>query len=235
MSKEREELERLRERVDIVLGHLDGRNVSEIAEHVGKSRPTVRKWIARYDDEGVAGLLSLPPSGGRPREIGDDIREALVRLPRETRPPADMGDQWTAEMLARVFSVSSSFVSNVWKEAGFDPPRHPQQALRNQIRMVVLHADLVVPEWFALMLQTAARERDMDLGDLLLDPITRGEPWPELYDETFRRASKARDKLKERWKAQLARLPREDPRPEEEQSPWDRLFGPKDPNEEDDW
>jgi len=243
MSKEREELERLWFRIDIVLAHLDGKTVSEIAREIDTSRPTVRKWIARYEAEGVAGLVSRTPSGGRPREIGDDVREALVRLPRETRPPEDLGDQWTAEMLARVFGVSSSFVSQVWKEARFNPPRHPQQALRNQIRMVVLHADLIVPDWFALELQTVARERNMTLDELLLDPITRGEPWSELQDEMRwyvededgHVVGTLFDKLEERWKAQLKRLPREDPRPEEEQSPLDRLFGPKDPNEEDDW
>ena len=95
----------VRRRLDLVLAHLDGKPAAVIARECGTSRPTVRKWLARFAKAGIEGLLSKH-SPGRPRVVDPLIRKELLRLPRETRPPADLGDQWTTRMLAEVFGVS---------------------------------------------------------------------------------------------------------------------------------
>ena len=119
------ELKALRRRLDLVLAHVDGQSVAAIARTCRTSRPTVRKWLRRFEQGGVAGLLS-EQSPGRPQEVDPLIRDELVRLPQETRPPADLGDQWTTRTLGEVFGVSPNYVSLVWREAGYDPPQHLQ-------------------------------------------------------------------------------------------------------------
>lgn len=135
----RREVERVRQRLEIVLAHLDDEQKSKaaIARDLKTSRATVRKWIERFKADGLEGLLSRS-SPGRPREVDENICEELVRLPRETRPPCDLGDQWTVRTLAEVFGVSPSYVSKVWREADFDPPQHVQQVEHYPLRMVLL-------------------------------------------------------------------------------------------------
>ena len=53
-------------RARIVLWHAEGRPKKDIAVLAGVSRPTVDRWLRRYDAEGVAGLLDRP--SGAPRE-----------------------------------------------------------------------------------------------------------------------------------------------------------------------
>ena len=160
LPTQRDDLEALRRRLDLVLAHLDGQAVATIARTYSTSRPTVRKWLDRFKEGGIAALLS-ERSPGRPSEVHPLIREELVRLPRDTRPPADLGDQWTTRTLGEVFGISQTYVSNVWQEAGYDPPQHPQQVERNPDRPVPLRVELRLPAWFKLHLELWCRERDI--------------------------------------------------------------------------
>src|SRR3989338_7992261 len=40
-----------------------GKKVSEIAEHFGRNKHTIRLWIKRYQTNGIAGLEDDPPPG----------------------------------------------------------------------------------------------------------------------------------------------------------------------------
>lgn len=201
------EVERVRRRLDIVLAHLEDEQKSKaaIARDLKTARATVRTWLERFKADGLEGLLSRS-SPGRPPEIDQIIREELVRLPRETRPPSDLGDQWTVRTLAQVFGVSPSYVSKVWREAGFDPPEHLQQVEHNPFRMIILDVRLAVPAWYALHLEIAARERELGIDELVRDRLTDGEPFELMHEDRHLYD------LRDRWVDQNERLPRVDPR-----------------------
>ncbi len=80
------ELERVRQRLDIVLAHAGGLNVSDVAESVGVSRPTARKWIRRYEAAGI-------PPGSYTLSIGtypDDDTLVFDDYPRFHRRTCDL-------------------------------------------------------------------------------------------------------------------------------------------------
>lgn len=56
------------DRARVVLWLADGRSVTEVAELMGWSRPTVHCWRDRFIEQGPAGLVDLPRSG-RPKTV----------------------------------------------------------------------------------------------------------------------------------------------------------------------
>ena len=57
-------------RAQMVLWRADGFSVGDIVRMSGASKPTVYKWLDRYERLGVDGLTDLPRSG-RPPEMSD--------------------------------------------------------------------------------------------------------------------------------------------------------------------
>ena len=76
---------RMVERARIVLEAGEGRSAAEIARRAGCSLATAKKWRARYERAGLAGL-SDAPRPGRPLVHGPEVRAKLVALAC-TRPP----------------------------------------------------------------------------------------------------------------------------------------------------
>lgn len=203
-AKVARELRAVHKRLDIVLAHLDaGQTVVQTARTCCTSRPTVRKWLRRFAETGIEGLLSKR-SSGRPPEVDPLIREELVRLPRESRPPFDVGDQWTTRTLAEVFGVSPTYVSNVWREAGYDAPQHLQQVAHNPDRLVPLRVR-GVPAWFKLHLELHCRERDVTLTNHILDALAGPVGLDALRDDVV-------PGLRTRWTHANEQLCRVDPR-----------------------
>src|ERR1700749_3905325 len=64
----------------MVLLSLHGLPAAQIAALLECHPATVRRWISRFNDEGLAGLADRPPSG-RPRLCGRDLtgRPATLR------------------------------------------------------------------------------------------------------------------------------------------------------------
>jgi transposase len=88
-------------RAQIVLQAAHGRDNARIAAGLEISVNTVRKWRARFAERGLAGLRDLPRSG-RPREISEADRAAVVALACQL--PADTGvplSRWTGPELKR--------------------------------------------------------------------------------------------------------------------------------------
>lgn len=48
----------------IVLGAAGGLSGHALNERLGLSRPTIRRWLDRYEADGIAGLEDLPGAGG---------------------------------------------------------------------------------------------------------------------------------------------------------------------------
>lgn len=67
---------RVRERLEMVKAQVLGQDVAQIARWSGRTVETVRHWLRRYQEHGVAGLRDAPRSG-RPRQADAAYRAAL--------------------------------------------------------------------------------------------------------------------------------------------------------------
>ena len=113
-------------RAQMVLWRAEGCSVAEIAVMTGTTKPTVYNWIARYDQEGLAGLDDRK-SPGRPRTVSGRDRArilALTRLP----PPEETGlTHWSSYEMAKYLkrregiSVSHNFIHELWQENDLKP------------------------------------------------------------------------------------------------------------------
>ena len=115
-------------RARIVLMYADGHRKSDIARLLRTTRPTVDKWLDRYAQDGVEGLVSWTSPGG-PRQIPDRIRARVLALSR-TSPPATLGiSHWTSPEMSKYIKktegvyVSARWISGLWKENGLRPWR----------------------------------------------------------------------------------------------------------------
>lgn len=115
-------------RAQIVLWRAEGYSAPEIAQMAGTTKPTVYKWIARYEEYGVDGLSDWV-STGRPREISAEVRGRILALSRQS-PPEETGfSHWSSREMARYLkreegiSVSHSFVTSLWREHDLQPHR----------------------------------------------------------------------------------------------------------------
>ncbi len=120
-------------RAQIVLWYYEGHHKTDIAKMSGTTRPTIDKWIGRYEQYGLAGLASRIPTGA-PRTIPRRIRGRVLALTRQT-PPAELGiSHWSAAKMAACIKktegvsvsqpwVSQPWVSRLWREHGLQPWR----------------------------------------------------------------------------------------------------------------
>lgn len=109
------------ERAKIVLGSAAGKPASVISAETGVSRPKVRRWLNRYDAEGLAGIYAERPRQGRPKEIGPEREAQIVRRTLETAPP--WGTHWSSNLMAAEEGVHRSTISRIWKAHGLQPHR----------------------------------------------------------------------------------------------------------------
>lgn len=107
-------------RARIVLSGADGMANERIAELLGTSANSVRKWRGRYERYGVEGLEDAARSG-KPRVIDDEaVIVATLTLP----PQRLVGvTHWSARLLAHELGISFASVARIWREWGIKPSR----------------------------------------------------------------------------------------------------------------
>jgi transposase len=123
-SQSRTEEARLVERAKIIGLASAGHSVPEIAETMDVNEKTVRKWLKRFETQGVEGLIDAPRSGAPSRytpEVKAQIIAAALTNPRE------LGCQfncWTFERLAVYvreklgFSIKKTRIFEILQEEG---------------------------------------------------------------------------------------------------------------------
>jgi transposase len=115
-------------RAQIVLAWYDGDSSADIAKRFKTSKPTVYKWVDRFEAEGVAGLEDRK-STGRPRSVSGSVRSRIVALTKLPPPEATGLTHWsTYEMVKYLkrhegINVSHNFVAELWREHGLKPHR----------------------------------------------------------------------------------------------------------------
>jgi transposase len=114
---------RLCDRARMVLMAAEGRPAAEIAERVGCSDETAKRWRSRYEREGLGGLRDRPKTG-RPLTHDDETRAKLIALAC-TRPPQSAEglrrERWTYAELAEAVGVSRSRAHAILAEAEVRP------------------------------------------------------------------------------------------------------------------
>jgi transposase len=81
---------------------MDGYTQEEVAEFLGVHERTVRKWVARYQQQGEAGLATRPRSG-RPRKLSASKLNLVLGWLRKN--PKSFGfptELWTGARIAQV-------------------------------------------------------------------------------------------------------------------------------------
>jgi transposase len=115
-------------RAQIVLWWHEGKTAADIASRAGTTKPTVYKWVERYERGGLAGLEDQKPTG-RPPSVSGEVRARIIALTK-TPPPARTGlTHWSSYEMSRYLkrhegiAVSHNFIAQLWREHGLKPHR----------------------------------------------------------------------------------------------------------------
>lgn len=104
---------RLRTRAHMILLAAEkGFTAAEIAEIVRSDAQTVRRWIKRYQEQGLKGLYDASRPGG-PHKLSDEQMAELLEAAR--RSPSELGlpfSRWTTARLADYAAIRFSVEIN---------------------------------------------------------------------------------------------------------------------------
>ncbi|MCA1694648.1 MAG: IS630 family transposase [Actinobacteria bacterium] len=111
----------LAQRSRIVLACAQGPTNVAVAERVGVSVPTVRRWRGRFAEKRLDGLLD-EPRPGQPRKISDEQVEEVIVKTLETAP-ADGGTHWSTRQMAAAVGLNQTAISRIWRAFSLQPHR----------------------------------------------------------------------------------------------------------------
>lgn len=101
-----------------------GHGVKLIAHRLETSPATVRKWVRRFEEHGIDGILHDRVRRGRPRTVTPEIRAKVVHDTLCSLPPT--GSRWTVRSMAKHQGLPPATIHRIWEEHGIDPRRLPQ-------------------------------------------------------------------------------------------------------------
>lgn len=107
-------------RARIVLAAAAGQNNTEIAEQLGISRQTARRWRTRFLEAGIDGLLD-ERRPGPPRTVSDEQVFAVITKTLESKPKN--ATHWSTRSMAEEIGLSQSTVSRIWRKFELKPHR----------------------------------------------------------------------------------------------------------------
>lgn len=84
----------------IVLARHEGRSLTEIARVLDVDRATVRRWLSRFERNGMQGLVHASRGRVRKRRFNETIRDAVARLAMAS--PDDVGESFNRWSLRRL-------------------------------------------------------------------------------------------------------------------------------------
>lgn len=127
-------------RARIVLAAADGGSNTELADRLGLSITTVRRWRNRFARLRLDGLVD-EPRPGRPRVVGDERIEELIATTLESAPPD--ATHWSTRSMAAHLGLSQSMVSRVWRAFGLAPHKQDSWKLSKDPLFVAKVRDVV--------------------------------------------------------------------------------------------
>jgi transposase len=75
----------LRKRCQTILLKADGRYSKDVGQIVGMSHVSVNSWLSRYKSEGIAGLLTKPGRGSKPKISPQTDQAEVLALAKKHR------------------------------------------------------------------------------------------------------------------------------------------------------
>jgi transposase len=106
-------------RARIVLACAEGGSNTQVADRLGISRETVRKWRTRFGADRLEGL-SDEPRPGAPRTITDEQVEQVITATLEREPPNN-DTHWSTRSMATSMGMSQTAISRIWRAFGLKP------------------------------------------------------------------------------------------------------------------
>ena len=92
----------------------------EIARRCQVSPDAVRRWRARFAEQGVDGVGKIAKGRGRKSPLTEGVVAEIVRVTcQET--PTDGGTHWTTRSLAKRFGVGKDTIAKVWADHNLKP------------------------------------------------------------------------------------------------------------------
>jgi len=120
----------------------DGVPTLRVAKQLGVSPDRVRRWRARFERDGVAGIARVAPGRGRKPWLPAGTVAEIVRVTLEERP-ADGSTRWSTRTLAARVGVNRETVRRVWRDHGLKPWRLETFKLSNDPRFEEKLVDVV--------------------------------------------------------------------------------------------
>ena len=98
----------------LILGLADGKSYTQIEGELNTSRPTIARWKARFEQDGMAGLETRH-RGSRPRTVTPAVQAKVLR--KTTQAPMDGSTHWSCRKLAATLGLGKSTVQRIWSQA----------------------------------------------------------------------------------------------------------------------
>ena len=100
----------------------DGVANEEIARRCETTPDSVRRWRARFADQGVAGVGAIAPGRGRKPTVQAEMAAAVVHATLHEAPPGDE-PQWSTRLMAERFGIGKDTVARIWRARHLRPHR----------------------------------------------------------------------------------------------------------------
>jgi len=120
---------------------MEGMQKARIAAEVSASRPTVYRWIVKYEKEGLEALLKDAPRSGRIPSMSREKEKAIVDATLRTIP--GNATHWSVREMAKMQGVSRMAVQRIWKKYNIKPHLVKRFKLSNDPRFVEKVQDIV--------------------------------------------------------------------------------------------
>jgi transposase len=104
----------------LILALAEGKSYTQIERDLNTSRPTIARWKARFEQDGMAGL-ETQHQGSKPRTVTAAMQAKVLR--KTTQPPVDGSTHWSCRKLAATLGLGKSTVQRIWSQARVKPHR----------------------------------------------------------------------------------------------------------------
>lgn len=120
----------IRRRAKAVLLSVEGLSANQLVPMVSLTAKSIRKWINRFNAQGVCALTKQPKSPGRKPTFTPEQRQKMVELAQ--RSPHSLGKPFTSWSLSKLVAhlqeaeqlrISKSWLSQILKQNGLSPQR----------------------------------------------------------------------------------------------------------------
>lgn len=127
-------------RAKLILALADGESYSSIERTLRTSRPTIARWKARFEQDGMAGL-DARHRGSKPRTATPAVQARILR--RTLQKPEDGSTHWSCRKMAVALGVSKSTVQRMWAQSGLKPHRLDRYMASNDPNFEAKAADII--------------------------------------------------------------------------------------------